>query len=230
MNLYAYVGNDPVNFVDSTGLEGNCVKTSEEWTFVETGRDGSILSVFRTNLNTGPEICFGEDGGQGRGGVSQYIARFTNDLDTPGANIPIALQLDDRCAPSTTPYRTGRQTFFVNPNQLQSVAQAKFLQHMFGYNWDTHRAQSSFAYRDGIIRSGEHLAAGVFTLMNTHIAVEASGGGVRITGSLGGLVGWDERSFDMTTYLTAIFSPPVGPPNQQGLVERRLISAYPGCP
>jgi len=131
----------------------------------------------------------------------------------------------DRCAARATGPLSGLPSFYVDAGRLQAVAQAKFLQHSWPLNPRTLEPQSSFG---GWITSGETLAEAVIQLVLTHGYTPTGGVNVRITGDMGHRVGTDAYgNLPTTTYLTAIFGPPIFRPGR--LPERLLISAFPGC-
>jgi RHS repeat-associated protein len=200
MNLYAYVGNDPVNFVDPWGL---APQPSDEDPIIVPG------------VRTCDEIC--------RLRRQFELEFWSTQFEDRAAPLHRVLYDPERCLRLESPVSSGEQDFWVDAAQMQSEAQTKFIQHSWPLNRDG-RLQSYF-YSHGPIRGGDDLVGATAVIMGAYSAVPAGAGigRVRITGNLGRIIGFDVRSGTHTTYLTAVFSQPLGPPDAAGMVERQLV-------
>lgn len=217
MNAYAYVGNDPINAIDPSGLQ-TC---DAQYCAYNLSATTSATAARSSSASTNPIFSI----------VSSVLGSifgiFGNTHNQPIAKSqPQATQRgQDRCAVKATPPLNGRPDAAVDVSKLQSVAQAKFFQHSFPLNMLSLRAQSTFG---GIITSGETLAGASASLILSRNSVPSGAGNVRITGDLGQSVGRDIfSSSPSTNYLTVILGPKSGEIN--GLPERLPISMYPGC-
>lgn len=86
LNLHSYVGADPVNFTDPTGLERFCSNQQ-----VGGRRDGDTVTAYIR------EVCYNFDRGGGRGG-------FDDNFRGGGVSILIDCRIPMRCAnPNPTP-------------------------------------------------------------------------------------------------------------------------------
>ena len=245
MNLYAYVGGDPVNRTDPSGMCTLWSSTSyNEYKTLSTG--GMIFTkevqgpAFYTVTDceggatggVGGGSSFGVDEGGGVGSEAEASPIVvTGTRVSPrslsvffGALLSVNPRLDRCFAYASGPLRAPIP-YYVDFGRLQAVATAKFLQHSWPLGANG-RQQSTWG---GNITSGEALAERAGGLIATLGYLPASGGSVRITGSIGEIVGRDARSnMDQTTFMTIILSPPI--PRLNNLPERVPISIYPGCP
>ena len=219
VNLYAYVGGDPVNFSDPLGLEGEQItvtgtrekkKQNPSLTGDDNSRNDDIGDRLRFLDQLSEPLPLG-NGIVNLDGLADFL--------TPVAFTP------DRCANKATPSRSGGAQFFVSNIQLQSVAQEKFLQHIFPLS-PRGEPQSTFG---GRIKDGSSAASAAAFLIGTRDAVPAGSINDRITGDLGFPVGRDIRSSaPSTNFLTVIIGPPIGTA-KNGLPERPVVSIHPGC-
>jgi hypothetical protein len=221
LNMYAYVGNDPVNRFDPTGLAatvpdacaggpGICVKPKENdcvgiCVYPGDPRLDDLLPGFLPAIT--PDFGGGEGGGN---------------LILVTAQRPQSGELADRCL--------GRATSFGgSPGYKATVAldavSAKFLQHQSSFRGDSTDPQSYWASSFGLGDLELNIARSRF-----HGAVPTGRGAIRVTFDTGERVGYDGRNgFAPTTYLTIIFAAPIGRDPETGLPIRPFQTAYPGC-
>ncbi|MGV9008907.1 RHS repeat domain-containing protein [Brevundimonas sp.] len=214
MNLYGYVGQDPVNLIDPMGLqEADPPPTNP----------GDIVSIGERLRR---EICIGICE---RSAIFDFLDRF-NELTTTqyfsfgDTGLFGGAGASDRCDARASGPRTGAgRAYEVNPNQMLNKTLQKFTQHSSPYNGN--RRQS---YWNDSITAQDVLGYTAFGIISR--STDPAGGFRRgITYDVGTPVGYDYMSGDSpTNYITIILEP--GLPNRNGIVDMRVVSVYPGCP
>lgn len=215
MNWYDYVGSDPVNALDPSGL---CTMTNyTKWhVWPSEGRWEKVDSwAEKSGCDTNPALV-GFDGGT-------IVVRATKGKKKPQMGNRPAELLEDRCYLKSTVGIVGpMMPFEADDGQILTTAIAKWLQHQPGtgksYFVPTYTANNIYV---DLVKNG--LAGGV-----TVSSAGRPGRSVRLTFATGHLVGWDRGSGKNTQYLTAIFTL-TGSKGPRGLNFALLTSVYPGC-
>lgn len=224
MNLYGYVGGDPVNYSDPSGMKKDCPAPRDENEGVVCRSLPQPQEVIDVIL---PDFFFNDGGGQADpcapGGGLIRLA-----VSIPGCNGDDLLTnavAEDPCSSRESPRSRGSTPYFVSASKLQSVAQAKFQQHKWQMG-PMGNQQSTFS--GGLIVSGERLALAAAMLIGNYSTVSAGGLNVRITGNIGQQVGNNvfNRGAE-TNFLTLILGPAI--PRANNLPERAPVSMFPGC-
>jgi hypothetical protein len=156
MNIYGYVGGDPVNNTDPWGLGPNPVLDNIVVTAPihrEDVMNGGLPNVTIINCNGGCEFTSGFNGSPGNfeptdpgdvivvaknksipvggsGGIIGGGSGGGGGEEIASLDMASMSNISDRCLVETTPPITGAgQESFVEARKLQSIAQAKFIQH-----------------------------------------------------------------------------------------------------
>lgn len=224
MNWYNYVASDPVNFNDPTGLcaMGVSLPYGEDMCYDPRGLSvDKMLRMFGLEEGATTDIVVNGTRSRSDDSVFEPLSVAMSLVNWVG----VASGAPDRCAAKSTAARNTNAPFFVDPVQLYTIAQAKFLQHSFPLKSDG-RAQSTFG---GAMTSGDRVASGAAFLIQTRNAVSSGGLNSRITGTLGVNVGKDIFSpLPSTSYMSVIIGPPTGK-KENGMDVRSVVSIYPGC-
>lgn len=215
-NLYNYVGSDPVNSIDPSGLQTSGgpniapeLPTPPDIVVTGTRITASVIGISPAEMlgmirNTpflggpGPRtILAGLPEAPQRGTLLRRAYRWFNPDPcsgrgtNEGAGVPAGID----------PY---------------DVDEGGSLGSLFGHVLPDHDFGGSFS-------DSRFLTGAILTTILTNPA-RASGGSVRYTVNTGQFVGYDNKNQANTDYLTVI----MGPPSANG--SRALRTAYPGCP
>ena len=210
MNWYGYVGADPVNARDPTGLEEDEIvvtgaKLKNERSFCDDNWSASICQF-------------------GSGGLAGALEGLGWSGQEGFADIVVTGATTDHCRTSESAILAAGTHFWVWRDQLNAIAAEKYLQHSWPISMSGQR-QSTFG---GAITNPETLADFAQIGIMTHGLNRAGGLNSRITFDTHTVVGRDIYSDQSTTtFLTVILSPPVGVYN--GLPVRVVVSIFPGC-
>ena len=213
MNLYAYVGNDPVNLVDPLGLQEEPPEPPPCGPGV--GEPGCSV------------IVIGEPS-------PPVTIRPAADFSTTGAPIFVIAQRIrrppslDRCADMVTnDPGVGIGPFEYDPQITLAMSAVAFGKHQQG---------TGRSYFGGDVTTSIALFNDVRSVTSGSFAVRASSGGlmgyrVRVTGATGHIVGFDRGSgYQPTQYLTVIWRvnvPASLSPTGNG--RATMVTGFPGC-
>lgn len=228
LNMYAYVGNNPLNGLDPTGTQQYC---SDDPLVPGTGSPCGVSDILvqADRICTGFVTCHfdvygffhglpgptfaqppgydgagGGGGGGGDGGKSE------------------SRQLADRCL--------GRASALDGTPRYKATVvidtvKAKFSQHQSSFNPESRVDQSYWASSFGL---GD-LELSILK-SRAYGATQAANGAVRVTFDTGRRVGYDRgNSFAATNFISIYFSAPIGRDPETGLPIRSFLSARPGC-
>jgi RHS repeat-associated protein len=221
INWYAYVGGDPVNAVDPTGLDcsgpalpqstcgGDIIVIANFVTLPSI--DGIIGALPPINLNFSVGGS-GDGSGDGAGGGSAGSV--------------------DRCASQVTDNPGARfgKKFEYDPQQALVASLVSYGKHSPGNAAGRSPFGGDVTTPVAVFNAVNLVTPGSFAVR----AGDASRAGysVRVTAATGMIVGNDRYSGGASTqYITAIFhiDVPAGL-SKKGLAQARLVTAYPGCP
>jgi RHS repeat-associated protein len=222
MNWYAYVGGDPVNGTDPSGL-GIAEIQEALRRMRERGGDTGLINVFARRQNpsvtcggaidpcasilNGGSLGFGQDGGAAEvGGDAEIVVTATPPIRASLARRIFRWFVTDPCKGNGTNEGAGVPAGY----DPYDVDEAGSLSVFYGHVLPDH----DFSNPDSVL-------AFVLTAIQTNPAI-ASNGSLAYTVNTGRSVGFDRKHGGNSDYITVIMGPSI-----EG--TRTLRTAYPGC-